>query len=74
MDAKKFIGEDAEMKGVELCDALFYRLTAQVKQYSVDNNGDIVASKAMRKHIAKKDGDPTKVKNTFKMTHMFELQ
>lgn len=30
VDTKKLIGEDNEMKNVQLCDALFQRLTAQV--------------------------------------------
>lgn len=37
MDAKKFVGEDGEMKDAALCDALFNRLTAQVKSYTVDD-------------------------------------
>lgn len=74
MDAKKFIGEDEEMKGVELPDALFYRLTAQVRKYSVDENGKIYSSKDVKKSIQQKDGDPTRVKNTFKVLHIFDLQ
>ena len=37
MDAKKFVGTDGEVKDADLCDAIFSRLTAQVKNYTVDD-------------------------------------
>ena len=74
VDAKKFVGEDTEMKDVELCDALFHRLTVQVKKYSWEESGSVTSSKDIRKKIKNKDDDPTRVKGIFEVLHIFELK
>ena len=63
------------MKGVDMCDALFHRLTVQVTNFSVeDSSGGVSESKEVRKLIAKKDGDPTRIKKLFEATSIFDLK
>ena len=65
-DVKKMVGEgDAEMKDATLPDGIFQRLTAQVNKYQVEEGSTTISSQNVRKAIDKKDGDPSRVKNTF---------